>query len=464
MRASRAALLICGLAVLVSGAQAQASTKYLPRELALETNEKYGHDCFWAPPKGMDYADLPNAKPIQTPNLYPDVGSTYFVGQYILPAGAKLTFEGKYPRSRFMSYTIFKPVGGNQLGPGDHLYDFQIQPDPGSVNPFVARNRRDGKRRNYTLHVVHGEIPGTRARNTVYTESSDPTARVGMSIRNYLPNRGLDGTGGAGLPKLTLTLADGSEHTGQAACDMLDPIEDVSKSTFPADQWKSFVANSPDPVNAPASEKPRWERFWNALYSVAGIFTPDPAERESTFPPSDSGGFQSNPATRYMTSFVSLKYGKVFTVRGKMPTVPRTLPANPKWTPSKYQLRFWSLCSGSSPVTGLGFDCVYDQQVPVDRKGRYTIVVSKRADRPRNARDKCGYKWLWFGKGEEYPDPASRDYAGVLYMRFMLQSPGFDQAPQEIKKPGTEAKVMGPYFPRSAYTTKAEFEKRGCRS
>src|SRR3954453_23844322 len=98
---------------------AQAGTAYLSPGLAKLTNDKYGHDCFWAPPKGVDYGKLPGALPIQTPNLYPDVGSTYFVGQYILPAGAKLTFRGRYPKSRYMSYTIFRAVGGGQIGPGD---------------------------------------------------------------------------------------------------------------------------------------------------------------------------------------------------------------------------------------------------------------------------------------------------------------------------------------------------------
>src|SRR5262245_52340043 len=100
---------------------AGAGTTYLSPRLAKLTNDRYGHDCFWAPPKGTDYSTLPGALPIQTPNLYPDVGSTYFVGQYILPAGARLTFRGRYPHERYMSYTIFRAVGGGQIGPGDHL-------------------------------------------------------------------------------------------------------------------------------------------------------------------------------------------------------------------------------------------------------------------------------------------------------------------------------------------------------
>ncbi len=223
------------------------------------------------------------------------------------------------------------------------------------------------------------------------------------------------------------------------------------------------MAASADPANAPAQRHPAWERFWNASYSVAGAFIADPAQRAAQYPPTDQGGFQSNPDTRYLIAPVSLKYGPVVTVSGKLPTFPVTLPAARTWQPSSYQVRYWSLCTGSSPVSGLGYDCVYDQQVPLRGDRRYTLVISRPGDRPKNATAACGYRWLTFGKGENYPDPAARDYIDTLYMRFMAPSPSFAQAPQRMTAPGTEAAVMGPYLPRSQYTTTAAFEKRGCR-
>jgi hypothetical protein len=454
--------LAAAMALFAAGpGSAQAEINYLPHELAVETNERYGHDCFWAPPKGMDYANLPGTLPIQKPNLYPDVGSTYFVAQYVLPEGASLTLRGKFPHERYMSFTMFKPLGGGQIGPGDNLRDEEIVPDEGSVNPFVAPNRRDAKRRSYTVYVVRGEVPEEPAPNTLYTGQTDPTERIGMSQRNYLPDEGRDGTGDVGLAKVTLNLADGRTLEGEGACAMLDPTFDKSTSTFPPELWKQLVADSPDPVNAPATDPPKWERFWNALYSVAGIFIADPAERAETYPPTDSGGFQSNPDTRYLTNMVSLEFGSVITVQGKLPKVPETLPEAGRWRDG-YQVRYWSLCTGSSPVTGLGYNCVYDQQVPLRKGRRYTLVISKPADRPANARAKCGYKWLGFGGGENYDDPAARDYVDVLYMRFMAAEPDWARAPQRVTTPGTEKHVMGPYFPRSRYHSTAGFEKRGC--
>ena len=51
-----------------------------------------------------------------------------------------------------------------------------------------------------------------------------------------------------------------------------------------------------------------------------------------------------------------------------------------------------------------------------------------------------------------------------MYMRFMAVDPGWEQAPQKVRKPGTEKKVMGPYFPNTKYWTKSAFRKLGCKA
>ena len=123
------------------------------------------------------------------------------------------------------------------------------------------------------------------------------------------------------------------------------------------------------------------------------------------------------------------------------------------------QLRFWSLCSNEGRATTYEADCLADRQVPLDRKRRYTIVVSKPADRPANARKRCGVAWLkWPRRGDAAGRP---DYA-LLIMRNMLASPGFEQAVQNIERFGDERSVMGAYFPRSSYSSTKAFEARGC--
>jgi hypothetical protein len=49
----------------------------------------------------------------------------------------------------------------------------------------------------------------------------------------------------------------------------------------------------------------------------------------------------------------------------------------------------------------------------------------------------------------------------MLIMRIMANNPNWAERPDLITKPGTGEAVMGPYFPKGYYTTKAEFEKNG---
>jgi hypothetical protein len=104
-------------------------------------------------------------------------------------------------------------------------------------------------------------------------------------------------------------------------------------------------------------------------------------------------------------------------------------------------------------------DCLADRQVPIDAGRSFVIVVSRRADRPANARRRCGVAWLdWGERGDGVGDT---DY-GFLIMRNMLVSPGFGAAIQNVPQPGEERQVMGAYLPESTYTTTAEFEAAGC--
>jgi hypothetical protein len=48
-------------------------------ETVLKTDELYGHDGLWLGPRGRDYGViLPDPKPYQHANLYPDPNSSYW--------------------------------------------------------------------------------------------------------------------------------------------------------------------------------------------------------------------------------------------------------------------------------------------------------------------------------------------------------------------------------------------------
>jgi len=453
---------------------AYADESYPSKPMVEITNKKYNHDCFWGGPKGLDYGLLPNAQTIQKPVLYPDQGSTYFVAQLTLPPGASLTIHGDYPHERYFSFTVATQLGNGTLGNGDYLRDEEIHPDPGSVNPFVQTNSRDATPRRYKLHVAQGMLPAQRPRNTIYTMSNDPDAPIHLAMRNYIADVGYDGTGNAelqqvkryGLPQVTLNLPDGTHLTGDEMCNAVSASKEGEAKGYSEKQWNQLVASSGDPVNAPAQPTPVWQLFWNVDYSVTGLFDPDPVSRESEHPANDDGGFANNPDTKFLMASFSLKYGPVYVIQGKMPTHQRTRHREKTWTPDT-QVRYWSACTGAAPPSGAGWDCVFDEEVPVDENGWYTLVVSRPEDRPSNAKEECGVKWIDFGKGEgEYP--GARPWVNVVYMRFMNPDPDWPQSPLNIPLPSTtnpypqDAYTMKEYFPASHYETKAQYESHGC--
>jgi hypothetical protein len=102
-------------------------------------------------------------------------------------------------------------------------------------------------------------------------------------------------------------------------------------------------------------------------------------------------------------------------------------------------------------------------QVPVDKDGFYTIIVCRPEDRPKNATAENGIAWIDWGAGEGIGDPRNRKDWGALLMRFMVPKPDWPHSPLKAKSPEELATVMGPYYPKGYYTTKAEFEAEGAR-
>ena len=455
-----AGLAIVALICLSAAAAAVARYGNVTPALVRLTNSRYNHNCFWGGPRGRSYGSLADAQPIQKTNLYPDIGATYFAGQFKMPSGAYLSFTGRFPYARYMSYAIESNLGDGQTGGTDQLRDDQILPDLGSANPFVPNDFRNAPRRSYSIRVMSGISPHPRALNTVYTGTSDPTTAVTLVLRFYIPNQGRDGTGDAGLPRLELHLAGGQTLRGQAACQALNASKGQATGDLPVSLWKSLIASSSDPINAPVPYPAAWERFFNVSYSVLGTFITNHTQRATRYAPTDEGGFGSNPDTRYLTTGVSLKYGPIYTVTARMPTFPSTFAGTETHEPTD-DVRYWSVCTGSAPTSGLGYDCVFDQQVAL-RDQQYTLVVSRPGDRPRNATTACGYTWLNVGKGEDDPGGGGRKYIDFMYMRFMDANPRWHHAPQDIHTPFTEPAVMGAYYPRGGYSTVRAFERRGC--
>ena len=357
----------------------------------------------------------------------------------------------------------------------------EIEPDAGSTNPFRVGANRLAEPRRFTLRVVGAEPPADparRARNTLYAGAGSGT-RQGI-IRIYLPDQGRDGTGwgpsdapptARGLPTYEVTLADGTRlGPSEVVARLARPMEGATRAPITAAQWEGLVRardNDPtlDPATAPARQIPKWEKFWTLRYSVVGAFKPPEERARIPFEGAMEGG--GDPSTQYLITWLSRKFGPVYVMRGRMPTFPNTFAGSDGRgleVMPEAQTRYWSLVSCEAAPSGQIVDGVTDMQVPLDRDGNYTIVVSRPEDRPANATAANGVAWVkWSPRGEGVDSPLNREDFGMLMLRIMANNPAWAQSPNHVTRPGEEEAVMGPYLPRGEYTDKASFEARGPR-
>ncbi|HEX6945537.1 MAG TPA: hypothetical protein VF196_05035 [Casimicrobiaceae bacterium] len=410
-------------------------------------------DCFWT--IGAINGDRINI-------AYPDAGANYWAAQYEIPDGATLRLHGTFPHSRYSSIIAYNPLGAIQ----DALADFQIDPDPGSVNPFRPGVRRDAAKRSFTITISSDPLatpldPDQRtnapARNVLHPAFAGSKLQV-FVWRVYIPDRGRDLRGGVPLPQPELTLADGRVLTGQPLCDALTSqqsrLPDPSALLIAKDQYDAMRYQAGKPAYFPAQPTPVWRVQYTRAYLLAlwtGEQIADPGKSGQT-------GFFPNIHNQYMRAAIHRKLGKVFAVRGKMPTTPATYRGERYLKPT--QLRYESFCMNESPLTTRVMDCVYDEEVPLASGRRYLVVTSRAADRPKNATAKCGVAWVrWSPRGD-----GGRDHDfGWFQIRNMLPSPDFHHAVQDTRKPGDERAVLGPYFPKAKYyRDKKAFEKLGC--
>src|SRR5271154_5766103 len=110
--------------------------------------------CFWGQPTSnvgpIDELDYPVAG---TNTGAPDTNVVYYYTSFRLPAGATVTLRGQYPHARFFSLTTYVIKGEVPGYPSTSIYDEQIDPDPGSINPFRPGESRYGSNRSYSVTI-----------------------------------------------------------------------------------------------------------------------------------------------------------------------------------------------------------------------------------------------------------------------------------------------------------------------
>ncbi len=407
--------------------------------------------CFWArgPFSADPYINV----------AYPDAATYYWAAVFTIPAGAKLRVEGQYPYARYISFISYDAAGK----PLESVADYLIKPLPGAVNPFISGNARDQAQRGYSLAFVDAPPPAGQAvgmslkgqtRDTLHVPKYGNPGQQTVLYRIYVGDKRTDETAGAGLPEAVLTMPDGKELRGTQACQALrtrQPLQlDPAAMAVPMEKYYELLeaAKKKSPV-FPTTNPPTFYQQLDreALYGIYLGIPPKADARKS------EGGFYPNLDNQYIRTVLNRKLGKVFVLRAKAPTTPHTYNGDTKMGTG--DLRYWSWCSNQGFANTRVNACAYDEQVPVGPDGYYTLVVSRAADRPRNAIAQCGIAWLPMA---DDGDGAVDADVTILQLRHMLGEGDFKYAVQSVQSQETMAKDMGEYYPRGRYVSTSAFE------
>ncbi len=408
--------------------------------------------CFWSrgPASADPYLNI----------AYPDAATFYWAATFTMPPGARLSIEGRFPHARYMSFISYDQNGR----PIESVADYLIKPKAGSINPFLADADRGAAQRDYGLEVVDAPPPPNQpvgmnltgtAREQLHTPryGNTPGQQV-ILYRIYARDNGADETGNAGLPEPVLTMPDGKVMRGAETCAALrtrQPLQlDPAAMAVPMVKYYELreAAAKFSPVY-PATNPPTWYQQLDreALY---GIYTGKEAAADAR---KSEGGFYPNLDNQYIRTILNRKQGKVFVLRAKAPSTPKTVKGNAKMGGG--DLRYWSWCSNQGFANTRVNDCVHDENIPVGPDGFYTLVVSREADRPRNATVQCGVAWLPMaddGDGAGDPDVT------VLQLRHMLGTGDFKHAIQGVRNGKTILEDMAAYAPQGRYISTSAFE------
>jgi len=397
--------------------------------------------CFWryGPHSADPYINL----------AYPDASVFYWAAVFSTPAGAQLKLTGDFAHARYQSFISYDERGR----PIESLADYLIQPDAASSNPYLPNANRNAESRAFSVQLINeapaaeraiGEYNRDAASNVLHAPAYGDGQQT-IIYRIYLPDEGKWPDGGVPLPAPSVTLEDGSVLSGREACGALKASQRLQVTAdavgIPPQQYRELISQSDKPDTWPSEIPAQWFIQLDRA-SLLGIYTGDINENARR----SEGGFYPNLDNHYIRTIVNRKHGKVFMVRGKMPKTPTTYRGNDHT--EEGDLRYWSICSNQGFANTRVNDCLFDEEVPLDEYGFYTVMVSRAADRPRNAIKQCGIAWLPMA---DDGDGMFDDDVTVVQIRQMLARPEFQHAIKLVDKQSELEAVQGPYMPRTRY-------------
>ena len=382
--------------------------------------------------------------------FYPDTSAAYWTMGYGTDEVDEITLSGEYPNARYFARQayggdaqLFKSPGG-QLSA---ITDFEIAPDPDSINPWVndaaaggawTLTLSDTKTGQNVLplspqQAVEPLIPGT------------PADLNFLMMRIYVPTGSFNAMP---LPEVTLHYKDGSTEL-LSQCTKADR-KVLAKTKAGASLVKALTDRKNPPIPDCGNDcPPELESF-----KVQSLATPFP-----------------NASSAYIGALFTPQKGRVVVMRATMPTTPSG--TTPEVWPAGKDLRYWSFCNYvyTSPypavVVGRGENkvvgCTADYQTPSTRGAagnQVTLVLSFPSDKKRIDKRLAKSKAMtWLPMSARYGTTQE-----FIALRNMLPNPAFAQSATSIEvtnDPAAAEAVMGEYYPQVAMCSARKLARQG---
>ena len=349
----------------------------------------------------------------------PDTNATYWVMPLDLNRWRQMVIHGQYPDARFFNFSTYTATGSFI----DTIYDAKITPDLGSANRFTEGSPDNPG--NYTVTIGATNLGSSNLLSVTGSRFAFVVYRV------YLPDFGVDRTGGVGVPAVTLTDFNGSPRTLKP-CPFADAEVSLGNLILLLEAGGTTDA----------------ARFLGQILSLANqspLSTCSPNQAGPTvvtFGAAPGASFFPNPQTTYFqTANLCFQPNEMLVIRGKAPVFPKTYTplggtvSQPAFD-GQIQLRYWSMCNNVGVLPYPVVACEADAMTEIDPATyEYVYVVSNDPAPPLLP---PGVTWLPWG-------PAS--FPITLIFRNILPENGFA--------------ATGDYLPVGVFCSRSQFTIRG---
>lgn len=356
----------------------------------------------------------------QNAPAFPDVHATYWLFSFRVSGSQPVAFRirGDFVFARYASLNLYDLETTGVVGT---LRDADIEPDPGSNNPFRPGTPRGATPRQFTAWLVPEGSPRKGGANVLVVPNG---VAVGtLILRVYRPDQGLGSAGGVALP----TIEAFDDRTMQ-------PVQTARFEVSPEAAAQQLIA-------AAAANGAQ----------VRAQIRATVADPISFFRVRFGAGFPNGDADYLVAGLSTAPPDAVAVLRFRVPMTPDTFGGGGVF--GGEEVRYWSMNVGADYST-VTLDGLCDDEVVVDAQGMVTLVVGPAS--VRAFAERAGFGFLERG---------AQRWPRSLLFRHLVTEPSFAAPISSVPifdptlplDPQRAERFMGDYAPTGRYCTVAEF-------